>query len=355
MISLLVVNYRSAALAAAAVASARGGTVERLQVVIVDNSVDPAEAEALRRLEPDALVVSDTNRGYAGGINLGRRSCEGEAIVVANPDVTFAGGALDALVAALAAGAAAAGPAVFWDDAHQWHLPPADRGGTLDKLDEVLASRSPRWAAERDARRTRARIAFWSLTRPAEVEALSGAVLAVRAADFDAIGGFDERFELYFEEIDFLRRLRERRRRVVYVPGAKCRHVFNQSAQRDAGQSARKYAQSESKFLEKWSGPFVARTLERLGRPPRDGAAEPLRGPLRLARTDVIVEASPLPSFATAAGTFARGDEVALPPEVLASAAGPIYLRAVVRTTGEVLGRWMVEPAGPGSFPSLGD
>lgn len=345
MISLLLVNFRSAALAAEAVASARAGTSSPMEVVVVDNSLDPAEAQSLRQIRPDSLIVSERNRGYAGGINAGRPACRGDVIVIANPDVRFGSGALDRLQEAIGAGAAAAGPALFWDDAHRWHLPPADAGRALQKVDEVLASRSRRWAVERDRRRFRRRVQFWSLAADTPMDALSGAVLAVRTADFDELGGFDERFALYFEEIDFLRRLREGRRRVVYVPAARCRHLFNQSARQVQTEAALRYAESEAKYLAKWNGPFVAQVLKKLERGPVRPSAEPLEGPVVLTRDDVVVEASPLADFATAAGCFPAGREVGLPAEVLTSVATPVYLRSVIRGTGEVLGRWVVEPA----------
>ena len=144
MISLLIVNYRSAALAVEAIRTARASTDASLQVIVVDNSCEDAEADALRD-HADALIVAETNRGYAGGINLGRRACDGETIVVSNPDVTFAGGAIDRLHDALEH-AAVAGPALFWDEGHRWMLPPGDLNTAPEKLDEVLASRSRAWA-----------------------------------------------------------------------------------------------------------------------------------------------------------------------------------------------------------------
>ena len=59
MISLLVINYRSAALAVEAARTARAASSEPLDVVIVDNSLDQREAEALRGVG-DALVVPAT-------------------------------------------------------------------------------------------------------------------------------------------------------------------------------------------------------------------------------------------------------------------------------------------------------
>jgi GT2 family glycosyltransferase len=333
MISLLLVNFRAAMLAADAIRTARASSSAPIQVVVVDNSCDPREAEALRGAA-DTLIASPSNLGYAGAINAGRRVCEGEAIIVANPDVTFAAGAIDALVDALG-DAAVAGPALFWDEEHRWMLPPGDRDTALEKLDAVFAGRSRAWFAERDRRRFRRRVAFWSLRRTAVVRMLSGAVMAIRAADFDDVDGFDERFHLYFEETDFLRRIAERRKRIVYVPSARCRHLYNQSASQIGSEAAARFAESERRYLEKWNGPLLARTLKRLERPLPSQDAQRIEGPIVVDRDDVVVEASPLASFTTAAGCFAREGEVDVPANAWTSPA--LYVRTVVRETGEIL------------------
>jgi N-acetylglucosaminyl-diphospho-decaprenol L-rhamnosyltransferase len=340
MISLLVVNYRSAALAAEAIRSARASTSEALQVIVVDNSCDSAEAVALRE-HADTLLVADTNRGYAGGINLGRSACTGATIVVSNPDVVFAPFAIDRLHAALDR-AAVSGPSFFWDEAHEWMLPPGDLNSGPEKLDEVLASRSPVWREQRERRRFLRRVAFWSQRDTTRTRMLSGAVMAIRADDFDLVDGFDERFPLYFEESDFLRRIAGIRKRIVYVPDAQCRHLFNQSAVQVASEAAARYARSELRYLEKWNGPFVARTLKRLERPLPNVDATPISLPIVIDRDDVVIEASPLATFATAAGHFPRGRTIDVPREILASLRGDLYLRVVVRKTAEVVGTYKI-------------
>lgn len=336
MISLLVVNYRTAALAATAVRSARESTSEEIQVVAVDNSCDPREADALRDVA-DEVIVSDRNRGYAGGINIGRRACSGETIVVANPDIVFSSDAIDRLAHALR-DAAVAGPALFWDGAHEWMLPPGDLNTGPEKLDEVLASRSRGWFELRDRRRIRRRIAFWSLDRTTSVRMLSGAVMAVRAAELDLAGGFDERFALYFEESDFLRRISALRRRIVYVPSARCRHMYNRSGVQVPGDAAVRYAEAEMRYLEKWNGPFVARTLKRLERPSPQYDARRTDCPIAIDREGLVVEASPYPTFATAAGHFPRTATVDVPPESWSSVGTDVlYLRTVDRASGEVV------------------
>ena len=354
MISLLVVNYRAARLAAEAVRTARIASRSPLQVVIVDNSCDPAEAGLLRPYA-DVLLVSPVNSGYAGGINSGRRACTGDAIVVTNPDVTFGPEAIDRLVGALD-DVPVAGPALYWDDAHRWMLPPGQVHDAIEKLDEVLAGRSRRWQEALDRRRFLRRVHFWSLQRTTAVATLSGAVMAIRARELDDLEGFDERFPLYFEETDFLRRVRSRRMSIAYVPAARCRHIYDQSALQVAESAAARYAQSELRYLEKWNGPLLARTLVKLARPLRPAATEgevraedldrALRAVLqRSSRSvrDVVVEASPLASFATAAGHFPQ-ESLSLPSEVLASVRGALYVRVVVRDGGTVLGTYKLTP-----------
>lgn len=326
--ALVVVNYRSATLALEAIRSARAASSTPLQVLVVDNSVDAAEAAALLPA-CDVLLTPATNLGYAAAINLARRSVDAELMVVANPDVVFGDGAIDALDV----GAPVAGPALFWDDAHTWRLPPADVYTTRQRFDAALAARSRLWARARDKRRFRQRVDFWSVTAPTRVDAISGAVMAIRTAAFDRIGGFDERFFLYFEETDFLRRAGD----VWYIPAARCRHIYNQSAV-GSSEAARHYAESERKYLDKWSGRLVAGVIKRLEQVTDDRlqVAEPPSSFL-LHPSSLIVEASPLASFDTAAGS----QSLEIPPEVWSAYRGEVlWLRVVERASGAVLGTY---------------
>jgi N-acetylglucosaminyl-diphospho-decaprenol L-rhamnosyltransferase len=336
MISLLVVNYRSSALAVEAIRSARVATLQPLQVVVVDNSCDEREDAALRP-HCDVLVASAVNRGYAGAINDGRRWCEGDVIVVSNPDVKYGERAIDTLADALDAKTAVAGPALYWDDAFDWILPPSDLHTGGEMLDEILASRSAAWWRARNRRRIRARIVFWSHTMPIQVRAISGAVMAIRADAFDRVGGFDERFALYFEENDFLRRVVERREKIVYVPAARCQHLYNQSASQESARSAAAYADSEAKYLAKWNGPFAAHILKRLQRPPRQHPAQLLERPLEIP-TDHFVEIASDSSFETSAGYFPRtAESLELPSAAWDAFRGKeLYLRLVERRTARV-------------------
>ena len=330
--SLLVINYRSAPLAIEAIRTARASSSQALQVVVVDNSVEPSEVAALRSTA-DVVIAAPRNLGYAGGINAGRRACDGDVIIVSNPDVRFGPGAIDRLVDA---DAAVAGPALFWDDGHTWMLPPAELHTAGEVASRALASRSRAWAGARGRRRFLARVAFWSLDRPTRVRALSGAVMAIRADTFDRAGGFDERFTLYFEENDFLRRVRGD---IVHVPAARCRHLYNQSAA-GSPEAVALYAQSELKYLQKWGGAFA----KRWERHSAGFSSMPEGSAVRTfdsGANDVVIEASPLADFETAAGHFADGAGADVPDDVWRAYRGDVlYFRAVERRTGRILDSW---------------
>ena len=319
-VSLIVVSYRSALLAIDAIRSARAATSQAIQVVAVDNSVDAREAEALRS-HADVLLTPDRNLGYGAAINRARAKCDGDVLLAANADVIFGPHSIDKLADT---DADMAGPALFWDNAFTWLLPPSDVHTTAEVIDAGMASRSPRWQRSRDRHRVKKRIAFWSLTKPTPVHAISGCIMSIRRTAFDRLGGFDERFHLYFEETDFQRRLRTG---IVYVPDARCRHIYNQSAG-VSDFAAAEYAQAEMQYLSKWSGRRIARWIKSLERPRPLTIYAPLDGVIAIDRSGLIVEASPLASFETTAGHFPAGDTVAIPEEVWRAYRGQVlYIR----------------------------
>lgn len=341
-LTLVVVNYRSAAWTARAVASARAAFSSAIEVIIVDNSVDPAEVQSLRALQPERLIVSEANVGYGAAVNAALALCTGKFLAISNPDVVYREGAFDELVAAVERGAAVAGPKLTWDDAGRWILPPADLPTGWSKRAEMLAQRSPAFARLRGRLRFRRRVAFWNATRTRSVRALSGAVMVMRRELLQRIGGFDERFRLYFEEMDLIRRIARTGGRLAYVPAAVCRHAYNQSAA-GSPESGAWFRASEREFFRKWGSASLVRAMDRFE------AASSVRPEFRvLVRPSMevpappgqfIVEASPLATFDTAAGHFPETTSVVLPDEVAGSyRGGELYLR-VSTSEGRVVSR----------------
>lgn len=345
--SLIVVNYLTAALCRDAVASARAASSEPLEVVVVDNSCDAAEAEALGGAGADTVIVAPSNLGYAGGVNAGLRAAAGTKIVVSNPDVVFGERCIDELVDGLEGDVALTGPRFSWDAAGEWLLPPADMLTFGSKLSRTMA----KWSAGHASRRRRARflerVAFWRATAPVRVAAVSGAVMAIERSALERVGGLDERYRLYYEEIDLMRALARQNLAVLYVPAARCRHLYDQSAA-GAPEHQLKFAESEARYMAKWHG-APAKLLELLDRgsdlpQPRSSPLSPSDGiAIPPPPEGHVVEVSPLESFDTAAGHFPATAEVRLPAEIWGGFRGAgLFVRVVETSSGREISRGLL-------------
>ncbi|OYW05744.1 MAG: hypothetical protein B7X11_01675, partial [Acidobacteria bacterium 37-65-4] len=190
-VSLVMVTCRSGGVIAAALASFRD-EVRRLgiraELVLVDHSEDPAEADRLLAFAPDTLLVKE-NRGYAAGINAGVAASAGRVILAGNPDVIFMEGSVAALLNALGDGWDVVGPQFSLAG---WLFPPADLQTPGEQVRRWLAGRSRFfWQGQLSRELARWR-AVWDATGPVPVPTLSGALLAFRRETFGRVGPWDE-------------------------------------------------------------------------------------------------------------------------------------------------------------------
>jgi GT2 family glycosyltransferase len=200
-LSLVVVHWRAEADLAALIAAVPEDA--RWEVVVVDNGgsgagLPPARAGATRG--DVTMVRPRRNLGFAGGANLGAAVARAPLLLLLNPDVVPSPGALDAMLAGFAAlpDAAALAPRLLGADGEPqvaWQLRPLPRPAELLLHALLFDPRRRRGAAE-----------------PAKgslVEQPAAAVLGLRRAELERIGGLDPRFHpAWFEDVDLARRLR---------------------------------------------------------------------------------------------------------------------------------------------------
>jgi GT2 family glycosyltransferase len=86
---------------------------------------------------------------------------------------------------------------------------------------------------------------------PLDVECLSGACLLVRRTVFEALGGLDERFFIYYEDTDLAVRARAAGHAVRLVPAARAVHLLGGSAFQDRGKFLIRFHESRRRFLAK--------------------------------------------------------------------------------------------------------
>ena len=198
-------------------------SVADVETVVVDNGSSDGTVGLLRERFPAVRVIEEENRGLCAGWNTGIRSTGAEHVLLLNADAWLLDDALAGLVAAADRHprAAALGPRLENPD------------GTLQRsvrgYPSVWRLATEYLYLRKLAPRSRALNAFYGAgfdhAREREVEWLMGACLLIRRAVFDEVGPFDERYFLFSEEVDWMRRAADRGWSVVFTPDARCVHV----------------------------------------------------------------------------------------------------------------------------------
>lgn len=269
-LAVVLVHYRTPELVSDAVEALRrdlGAEAEAAEWLLVDNGCDSTKVELLRRL-PVRIATPGRNLGFAGGVNLGLASTTAPLVLVLNPDVLVRSGCTDALTRRLEAGAAVAGPRFFWDRGARMLLPPPERRTRRDELWSLLADRGEGWATLARRRWRRHAWRHWCASQPLRSLHLSGALLALRREVFDRVGPFDEGFQLYFEETDWLLRLEKGGDYGEYVPEAEAVHLYARSAVQEHS-AVGWFEESRRRFQRRHYGAWFELLFGLLARPRR--------------------------------------------------------------------------------------
>jgi N-acetylglucosaminyl-diphospho-decaprenol L-rhamnosyltransferase len=198
-------------------------SVTDLDTVVVDHGSRDGTVAFVRERFPAGRVVEAENRGLAAGWNLGVAATRGEHVLILNADAWLVDDAGEQLLAAAARHprAAVVGPRLLNADGS---LQRSVRGfPTLWRIaTEYLYLRKL-------APRSQALNAFYAggfaHDEERAVEWVMGSCMLVRRAALEDVGPFDERYFLFSEEVDWMRRATDHGWTIVFTPAARCVHV----------------------------------------------------------------------------------------------------------------------------------
>ncbi|MEV0055159.1 glycosyltransferase [Saccharopolyspora shandongensis] len=218
VVSVIVVNYRGADDTITCLRALRDELdypADRLEVICVDNASGDGSAERIRAAAPEVrLIESDTNLGFAGGCNLAARSATGQVLAFLNndakPDRAWVRAAVAVLRSEPTVGAVAS-KVLDWEGRH------------IDFVDGGLT-----WFGM-GYKRHAGEVDDGSHDAARDVLFGTGSALFVRAQLFAALDGFDERFFMFYEDVDLGWRLNLRGWRVRYEPGSLTFHRHHAS------------------------------------------------------------------------------------------------------------------------------
>ena len=198
-----------------------------VHLIVVDNGSRDGTPDAIAERWPEVTMLrNDVDPGYARACNQGVRAGAGEFVLILNSDAFPRPDALERLVAALLAHPdySVVGGLLVDVGTDRPQVGFAVRGyPTLPGQVGLLLGLERLWPGNPLSRRQA--LPDFDYSRSQEIDAQpAGACLACRRDDFEAIGGFDESFHYWFEDVDLVQRLRTRGQ-VAYVHDAVFDHI----------------------------------------------------------------------------------------------------------------------------------
>ena len=254
-LGLVVIGYESDAVWPAFFESLAKSTVIPDQIVVVENSPSPPSSiPAVPELSVSVLHRAD-NPGYGTSANLGVRelTASTDFIVVCNPDILWEPQTLEVLTAELESRPTVgiAGPRLLNTDGSTYPSARAVPGIRVGIGHALLGDvwKSNPW--------TTRYLGTHEGLEPRIVDWLSGACLMVRREAFNAIGGFDEGYFMFVEDVDLCFRAKKQGWRSLFVPEAYLTHSGAHSTGPRMADMVKAHHHSMSKFLFRmYEGPM---------------------------------------------------------------------------------------------------
>ncbi|MEI6848074.1 MAG: glycosyltransferase family 2 protein [Chlorobiaceae bacterium] len=217
---IVVLNWNGAKDTIACLKSLAGALLSDCMVLVVDNGSTDGSAEQIHNAFPEIeMLLLPTNLGYAGGNNAGfRRVMElhAEFVIFLNNDTIVDAGFCNPLFHTLQhqllVGIAV--PKIFYHDSPDtiWYAGGIIRLATgLIRHVGIRKKDSPKF------------------DRSGSTGYATGCCFAMRSLDFQRVGGFDERFGMYAEDVDISLRIRSLGMSIEYVPSSKVWHKVSAS------------------------------------------------------------------------------------------------------------------------------
>jgi GT2 family glycosyltransferase len=236
-LSVIIVNWNTGALLRDCVESVYRETKRHsFEVIVVDNASSDDSLSLVESEFKAAVVIKNSkNLGFAKGNNIGVEAAEGKYVILLNPDTKVLYGALDKICNYLETAAndvGAAGPMLLNKDGSFQ----TEQGMRFPALGTAFAQYFflSRIFGLPGIFMNRA------LKKTSDVDWLCGACLASPRKIYKEMGGLDEKYFLYAEDMDICYRLREKGYRSVFLPGAAIMHISKQSTSKQ-GEEVSKY------------------------------------------------------------------------------------------------------------------
>ncbi len=260
-LNVVIVNYRTPDLTVRCIASLiRLRIAQPADIVVVENASPDDSYKQLKEELPEGvrLIRSSLNRGFGAGVNMGMIAGTCEHILVLNPDTYFVDRSIEKALDVLKT----------WPDVGMVGLdlryPDGDRQYSARRfysLLDIVGRRTPLGKLKmlRERIREHMMVEAWTPGVPFDADWVMGTGFIVRRDVYEDLGGMDEGYFLYMEDVDLCARIWAAGYRIACVPGARLMHDHQrQSAGGPLSRAGRYHLQSLLRFRTKFSVPLAS-------------------------------------------------------------------------------------------------
>jgi N-acetylglucosaminyl-diphospho-decaprenol L-rhamnosyltransferase len=259
-LSIIIVSWNVADLLRACLDSIiKTPTTLSYEIVVVDSASRDQTVATIQADYPQVILLAQAeNLGFTKCNNIGLKAAQGRHIILLNPDTEVIGDALGTMVAYLDAhtDVGIVGPQTLNTDGSyqstKRHFPTL----LISLFESTWLQRfSPKGLMDRFYAAEVANDAT------GDVDWVQGSALMARREVYEQIGGLDEGFFMFSEELDWCKRTKDAGWRVVYVGDAKITHHGGKSTDQIAAQKHIYFHGSKLRYFRKHHGWIVAQTL----------------------------------------------------------------------------------------------
>ncbi len=251
LLTIQIVNYNSRRDLAECLEAIRKNVPPglELQMIVINNEAENMD-DALTSFPEIEVIEAEKNLGFGRAHNLGVKKARGEYVFFLNPDASVLPGLFEELIAVFKSdeNVGIAGPLIIGESGvvEEEHC-----GRRKDPISLVKAKIYGASETAQD---------------PFEVDWLSGGAMMVRRDLFEKLGGFDDDYFMYFEDVDLCLRAQKEGRKIIVNPKARVLHKSGRSFANHQSKKKHYYA-SQDYYLRKHFGPMSALAVKLLRLP----------------------------------------------------------------------------------------
>jgi GT2 family glycosyltransferase len=255
-VSIIIVNYNGFPFTRQCLESLfRFHNPDTIEVIVVDNNSSDGSQTELPKLFPSINFIAFTeNRGFGAANNAGAKSANGEFLFFLNNDTLFFEETIGKLKELLffKKNYGIVGPKLLYED----------------NTFQISFGNYPTISKEIGAKKIAKNYSLESKEevisdQPIEKDWVTGAALMIKRDLFEMVRGFDERYFMYFEDIDLCRRINKNDYKSIYVPSISLIHYGGKSYGKKDDYIISEYRRSQLRYYDKHNS-FYQRTMLRL-------------------------------------------------------------------------------------------